>query len=116
MSATLGILSLASFFIALFYRQKVLPKKCSFTKETSPPEGDLMSGPAGLEERPADGRTLSTKSFAAFAVTSIARIESRRDLAGRSSNEVLIKQSALQTKCSSLQDIPAQILIIFDIF
>ena len=54
-----------------------------------------MSGPAGLEERPADGRTLSTKSFAAFAVTSIARIESRCDLAGRSSNEVLIKKSAL---------------------
>jgi hypothetical protein len=74
-----------------------------------------MSGPAGLKERPADGRTLSAKSFAAFAASSIARIESRRIPAGRSSNEVLLKRSAHRAKCSSLQDIPAQILIILDI-
>jgi hypothetical protein len=75
-----------------------------------------MSGPAGLEERPADGRTLSTKSFAAFAASSIARIESRRIPAGRSSNEVLLKRSAPKTKCSLLENIPTQIFIILYIF
>ena len=68
-----------------------------------------MSGPAGLEERPAYSRTLGTIHFAVLAASSTALFKSRRNLAGPSSNEVLLKRSAL------LQNVAAQILIVLNI-
>jgi len=54
-----------------------------------------MSGPVGLEERPAYRRTLGTVHFDVLAAASMALLKSRHILAGRSSNEVLLKRSAL---------------------
>ena len=53
-----------------------------------------MIGPPGLEERPAYRRTLGTRCFAVLAASSKALLQSRHNLARRSSNEVLLKLSS----------------------
>jgi len=75
-----------------------------------------MSDPAGLDERPADGRTLGTKSFAALAASSIALIERSAPRTTCSSSKALLKRSAHRAKRSSLQNIPTQVLIVLNIF
>ena len=49
-----------------------------------------MIGPRVLKEHPAYSRTLGAIQFAVLAASSRAPLKSRYNLAGRSSNEVLV--------------------------
>jgi hypothetical protein len=62
-----------------------------------------MIGPAGLEERPAYRRTLGKIHFTFLAASCETLLESRHKLAGRSSNEVLLKRSALSHRIYRLK-------------
>jgi hypothetical protein len=70
-----------------------------------------MIGPAGLEERPACRRTLRKVHFSFLIASSKALFQSRA-----SSGETLIKRSAPEAQRPFLQNIAAQILIIFNLF
>jgi hypothetical protein len=70
-----------------------------------------MIGPPGLEEPPAYRRTLGAITFCFFCC-----LKHSAPQVSPLSGKTLFKRSALKAQHSSLQDIPTQILIIYNIF